>query len=104
MLPRTEYLRSPTTEMHRQFYGEIVAALAENHAPVHFDAKFLARCKAALAAGDEHMNTIPLGEWDARVQSLRGANAELQKRGDYLTLGNGVCILKEAARLAVTDA
>lgn len=47
---------------------------------------------------DKHLNNIPLVLWDVRVRSLRGATTALKRRGDYLTLGTGVCILKAYAK------
>lgn len=47
---------------------------------------------------DKHLNNIPLACWDARVSGLRGANVALKRRGDWLSLGTGVCILKAYAK------
>ncbi|MFA5898332.1 MAG: hypothetical protein WC829_04385 [Hyphomicrobium sp.] len=99
MMTRADYLNASREEQpaaHRRYYGEIVAALSGPKAiALPFSADEI---RLALATGDEHLNTLLLGRWDAYVSQLRGANAELKKRGDYLTLGTGVCILKEAAR------
>lgn len=50
-----------------------------------------------LASTDEHMNDIPLAMWDRLVPNLSGSSG-FKKAGDYYTLANGVCLLKEAAR------
>jgi hypothetical protein len=47
---------------------------------------------------DQHLNNIPLILWDSRVSALRSATAALKARGDCLSLGTGVCILKAYAR------
>ena len=52
---------------------------------------------------DRSFNDIPLGRWDSLVSMLPGdTDRKLREAGDYLTLGTGVCILKEAARQLVS--
>lgn len=97
MITRKQYMdasREDGPAMHRAYYGEIV-----RECRVRIPADLVAQSRKALAEGDEHLNTIPLGLWDGMVSSLSGVNAALKARGDYLTLGTGVCVLKEAARL-----
>jgi len=51
------------------------------------------------ASTDRVFNDIPLRHWDALVRQLpRAVVAQLKEAGDWLSLGTGVCILKEAAR------
>lgn len=92
---RSDYMNGKCT--HAEYYSDIVDAIG---GPSKVDLPFsIARIKAALAAGDEHLNTLPLSMWDGRVSGLHGASAALKKRGDFLSLGTGVCILKQAARM-----
>lgn len=67
------------------------------------DADLLQRVRAALAAGDEHLNTIPLPVWDGRAMFARCAlSRALREHGDFYSMAGGVCCLKQAARDAVT--
>lgn len=53
------------------------------------------------ASRDEHFNDIQLHRWDHLSEALKGSLAIANEYGDgkkYYSLGNGVCILKEAAR------
>lgn len=50
-----------------------------------------------LKSTDEHLNDIPLAQWDA-ITMLANTSATLKQCGDYLTLAGQVCIAKEAAR------
>lgn len=64
----------------------------------------LNRVRDCLAAGDEHLNRIPLYKWDRAAGCVGDPNGDfklsstgpLAKRG--LTLGERVCVLKQAAR------
>ena len=98
MITRKQYMdasREDQPAMHRAYYGEIV-----KECRVRIPADLVAKSRQALADGDEHLNTIPLGIWDNMVRyTLPPVGKALKERGDYLTLGTGVCILKEAARL-----
>jgi hypothetical protein len=99
MITRKQYLDASLQDqpaMHRAYYGEIAR---ECH--VRVPPNIVEKSRKALADGDTHLNTIPLRLWDGMVQHLRGVSAALKERGDYLTLGNGVCVLKEAAKLQV---
>lgn len=100
---RKEYLADSGTkgrEALRRYYGEVIAESGGPEAyrrrlPVPLDA-----IRAALADGDEHLNSIKLSSWDAMALPVsHGAAKALRNRGDYPTLGSAVCILKEAARL-----
>jgi hypothetical protein len=58
----------------------------------------LPRIKAALAAGDEHLNSIHLNWWDSQGVLVRHILAPLFKeRGDCWSLAGSVCVLKAAA-------
>jgi hypothetical protein len=82
-------------ERHRRYFGEIAE---ECNAGRLISSELVSRCAIALARGDRALNTIPLGLWDSMVHRLSGASQSLKDRGDWLSLGTGVCVLKEAAR------
>jgi hypothetical protein len=64
--------------------------------------ELLGRVKVALTSGDEHLNTIPLVEWDSMARSCELQIREaLRHHGDFYSLCGGVCCLKQAARDAV---
>lgn len=59
------------------------------------------RTRKALADGDEHLNTIPLGYWDGLALAQKRAICKANKmRGEphAWSLGEGVCALKALAR------
>lgn len=70
----------------------------------HAEPAFLARVKAALANGDEHLNTLPLSLWDKRGEGLIGIGKAFKAHGDNDSLAGRVCILKQAAKDAVQEA
>lgn len=102
MFTRAEYMAFKNSDEmnvnHHRYYGEIAEEIG-----LRLDVKLIEECAAALARGDEHLNTIALRRWDCMVPTLRGATAALKARGDWLSLGTGVCILKEAARRQAKD-
>jgi hypothetical protein len=107
MITRAEYMagnRGTEADMRanfRAYYGDVIAAMG---GPKRIDLPFtVEEVRAALAAGDFHLNTLPLPQWDNYARSLPGAAAALKTRGDWLSLGTGVCILKEAARLLAEE-
>lgn len=88
------------TNLHRKFYGEIINAAGGPRA-IHLPFP-LSMIRDALKT-DENINNLPLKAWDREIRFLPSAiDQAFHNRGDYLTLGNGVCILKEAARMRVT--
>jgi hypothetical protein len=53
--------------------------------------------QAALANHDEHLNTLPLKTWDFKVPFVK--TLCYRKAGiNCMSLSQGVCLLKEAAR------
>lgn len=101
MITRKEYLEGEFS--HAEYYAEIVASV-----PLHsFPYQLADRCRAALVAGDEHLNTIPLAEWDAYGRRLGlphspSLKANLRERGDFISDAGIVCILKSWARSQVS--
>lgn len=49
------------------------------------------------ASTDPHFNDIPLAHWDGLAHALNIDTKLMKENGDFLTLGNAVCIAKEAA-------
>ena len=96
MYTRTQYLNSDCT--HGEYYGQFVTSEIINLVKSRFGIERLENCFSK----DEHLNNIPLENWDCLVSSLpRYVQAGLKNVGDYLTLAGGVCILKQAARMAI---
>lgn len=99
---RADYLAGRAT--HRKFYGAIV-----REAGIRFraDDPLVVKSKAALEAGDEHLNKVQgmtLGSWDAIGLSFLGVDRILREHGDYLTLSGACCLAKEAVRQAIESA
>lgn len=93
MITRKEYMDGRAT--FEQYYGEIVGTRRP------FNAAFIKRVVVALTAGDEHLNTIPLKEWDNYPVGV--PSQPFDDRGDFLTLAGRVCYLKTAARLQAQE-
>lgn len=94
MMTRKDYLSASRDEAHvahRRYYGQFVDQRTITAVVREIGADKL------LASTDPHFNDIPLARWDRLVDFLPLA-ASLRDAGDYLTLGGGVCIAKEAAR------
>lgn len=100
MMTRQQYLdTSNAHDAHQRYYGEIVEAAGGWKA---FRLPFPIEAIRTAIAVDRHMNNLRLHAWDACVPNIPGAAVTaLKARGDFLSLGTGVCILKEAARQAV---
>ena len=89
---------------YRRYYGEIIEAMGGAY---HLKATIpfhQVEVRKALESGDVNLNTLPLHRWDAACGLVYHRSAKaLRERGDYPTLGNAVCILKEAARLLAEE-
>lgn len=95
MITRSDYMNGKAT--HDQYYADIVKAIG---GPDNIQLPFsVERIREALSLGDEHLNSLPLINWDAFVPSLTGASSACKERGDRLSLATGVCILKCAAKM-----
>lgn len=90
---RSDYLNAheDRAAAHRRYYGQFV-----NSRTIKFVVSRIGADRL-LASTDEHLNDIPLACWDMMARTLPLARP-LEDAGDYLTLGNAVCIAKEAAR------
>ena len=96
-LTRDDYMSGKCT--HQEYY-ESVAKTARLKLPVDM----LSRVKVALDAGDEHLNTIPLGDWDGLTNVYSGALAyAFKKHGDSLSLAGGCCAFKALAKRSVEN-
>lgn len=81
------------TQLHREYYAQYVNKAAPALVRSRIGEKELE------ASTDPHFNDIPLLQWDRLVCWLPKAVVDkLHANGDWLSLGTGVCILKEAAR------
>jgi uncharacterized protein YmfQ (DUF2313 family) len=98
MITRAEYMAN-SRELHQAYYLEIAQAAGWRN---RISDKMLTRVKAALAAGDKHLNTIPLSEWDhlTGFPHCGGLSRAVRERhpGFGATLSDGVCALKALAR------
>ncbi len=91
---RADYMNNKVS--FREFY----TAVAKDAGISFAKSDILPKVKAALAAGDEHLNTIPLRTWDLRATNSITQNAitrALKLHGDYFSLAGGVSTLKVAA-------
>ena len=96
MITYAEYF-ADSRKLHQAYYLEIAlaAGLTARNLPVSVD-----KVREALKT-DEHLNNIPLAQWDACAASIMGATARHAKaRGEMNahTLGVSVCSLKALAR------
>jgi hypothetical protein len=99
-MKRSEYLDNyhggeAGAKLHRAYYGQFVTDKVRD---------VVLRCIGAdviKASTDPDLNDIPLAKWDCMVTCRMmpaSVAVALKDAGDSLTLGSGVCILKEAAR------
>lgn len=68
----TPELRSETDARMKREHREKYAALALKIDVADLVRPLLPRVKAAIAAGDEHLNTIPLGRWEQLAGYISG--------------------------------
>jgi hypothetical protein len=95
MKTRQQYLNSECT--HREYYSQFVNEGIKNLVRSGIGEK---RIKESLPV-DEHLNNIPLKEWDslgAYIVSSPNVRAKIKEAGDGYSQAGAVCILKEAAR------
>lgn len=92
MITREQYMKDHT--LHHAYYLEVAHEAGIDYSK----SSKLQRCIDALATGDEHLNTIPLREWDkAAAFTEDGIRRALKKRGDNYSMAGGVCVHKCAA-------
>lgn len=94
VLPRREqYLRGEVSfeEFYRSVYQ--MAGVTLNGHPI------VSEVARALAAGDEHLNSIPIHRWDSLAAAAQGSlSRSLRRHGDFWSQAGGVCCMKQAAR------
>lgn len=91
---RKQYMRGECT--HRQYYGQFVDRETARRVLIIASPAELAQ----EMAQDEHLNGIPLREWDwlvSRPWPSRFKRA-FENAGTFFSLADGVCLLKEQAR------
>lgn len=75
---------------HRTYYAQLVTGRMVDHIGHTFGPRI-------LASTDEHLNDIPLKEWD-RLPHPRSLFDRFEQAGDFATWAGLVCAWKEAAR------
>lgn len=99
MITRKDYMskRSTFTEFYR--------AVNKTAGLVCTDKALIVKVRAALDAGDEHLNTVSMAVWDTRALRVQGALSRAFKaHGDCYSPAGGVCATKQAARDAAARA
>ena len=89
IIDRKDYISGKVS--HREWYAQFVTNETKDRI-----SRIIGKDRIK-ASTDPHFNDIPLREWDAIVHTY-GVTKRIREAGDYPTLSNGVCILKEAAR------
>ena len=81
---------------HAEFYGYV----ANESGIGEFPEAFLSRVRIALKSGDDHLNTIKLGEWDTLADRAKFRITHVLKScGDFYSMAGGVCVMKQAAKI-----
>lgn len=93
---RSDYMEERVD--HQTYYEAIAEAAGISYA----NSDWLPKIEKALAAGDEHLNTIPLRSWDDRALFTERVIRQALKAfpGETFSLSVGVCVHKAAARKA----
>jgi hypothetical protein len=102
MITRAEYMAN--SSLHDAYHQEI----AEDLGIEITDPALIEQCRRALASGDVHLRTIPLQMWDGMALGFESCmrkehRDKLRARGDFWSLGIGVCLFKAAARKACKE-
>ena len=85
------------TVSHSEIYTRAINACGGLDAVISYIPFSLEHIQKALADNDEHLNTLPLKTWDFGSERVR--DLCYRKAGiTYMSLSQGVCLLKEAAR------
>ena len=94
MFTRQDYMDGAVT--FEQYYTSIAEAAGISMA----GSELMPDVKAALAAGDEHLNTIPIETWDRIAAPRTWLATAFKAHGDFYSLAGGVCVYKQAAKNA----
>lgn len=93
---RAQYMSGEVT--HQQYYGQFVSDVTIKIVAQAFGGDAL---RAAFAE-DQAFNTLELRRWDSLTEWIKHEMSQLLRdAGDFWTLANGVCVLKQAARMYV---
>jgi hypothetical protein len=93
LFTHAQYMSSPNPESHRRYFAQFVNKSVKLYVISRIGLKTI------LESKDEHFNDICLKQWDnltyflPNIQEIR-----FKTVGDFNSLSNGVCILKEAAK------
>ena len=82
---------------HSEKYTRAINLLGGLDAVIPIIPFSLSQIQDALKHNDEHLNTLPLKRWDNRVPSVK-ALCHRKAGINYMSVSEGVCVLKEAAR------
>lgn len=88
------------TLTHSEVYSRAIAVCGGLPAVIPYIPYSLEEIKNALEHHDIPLNTLPLKGWDFAANRIRDLCA--RKQIHYMSLSQGVCLLKEAARQWVT--
>jgi hypothetical protein len=100
-MTREEYMdanstASDTFKLHHDYYAQFVTPAIMTHVVQRIGRDWI---KRALAT-DPHMNSIPLGLWDAMHQWIPSMTRDKRKElGEGNSISTSVCIAKAAARM-----
>lgn len=100
MITRQQFMRKEAS--FADYYRELATACGIRFEP---NDPFLDRVRAALADGDEPLNSIPLREWDAMhgPHTAWWIQRHFKDRGDVPSPAGMVCMYKAAARAAAGE-
>lgn len=96
MFTRKQYMNNEVT--HAAYYGQFV-----DESIKAIVLRYIGTNKL-LDSSDEHMNDIPLPEWDSATHAVPSRTKQAMiAAGDQWSMGSGVCLLKQAARQLMND-
>jgi hypothetical protein len=97
-MDRQDYMTGKVS--HEEYYGYIaeLAGISFSNSKEFIEKRIV----PALEAGDEHLNTIALRNWDIMAANASPAikRALKQVEGEFYSMAIGVCVMKAAAKIA----
>ena len=94
MKTRKQYTDKEVT--NEEYYSQFVTKPMIDEVSREFSA-------AQLRAAGEHLNGIPLSAWDQLAYRYKPfISSKLKDAGDGWSMAGGVCVMKQAARMAMT--
>ena len=91
MITRKEYMNDSSNLFHA-YYSQFI-----NSGVIHRVTKYIGLNRIRNST-DDHLNDIPLKEWDNIAICDSDINTKMRACGDYPTLSGLVCIAKTCAR------